>query len=59
MIKLILKGTEKTFTNAVGISILQNNNPKEKFRISICKITEQAVIQNWHETDKQWLCLHD
>jgi hypothetical protein len=59
MIKLIIKGKEKSFTNERGIAILQRDNPDEKFRIAICKETKKKVIQNWHKTDKNWLCLHD
>jgi hypothetical protein len=59
MIKLIVGDKEKNFTNKAGIIILQKSNPDEKFRIALCKQTNKRVIQNWHKTDKEWMCLHD
>ena len=59
MIKLIIKGKEKLVTNKKGLEILRKFNPKEKFRIALCRETGKKVIQNWHETYKNWLCLHD
>ena len=60
MIKLIDEnGKVKNYSNRQGIKILKEKNPKEKFRLAICSHTKRQAIQNWHETDKFWLCLHD
>jgi hypothetical protein len=60
MIKLITKGLKiKSFSNKKGMEILQRDNPTEEFRIAICEHTNKKVVQNWHKTDKFWLCLHD
>jgi len=60
MIKLIDEnGKVKNYSNRQGIKILEETNPKEKFRLAICQHTKRQTIQNWHKTDKNWLCLHD
>jgi hypothetical protein len=55
----IKTGKDTKFSLKEGIKILRIHNPKEKFRIIVCKETNKRVIQNWHEEDKNWLCLHD
>jgi len=60
MIKLIDEyGEVKYYSNRQGIKILRETNRKEKFRLAICPHTKRQIIQNWHKTDKNWLCLHD
>ena len=50
------------------MKILQQSNPKEKFRVAFCKKANEWVVQEWeeegldHDTGKEnigWLCLHN
>ena len=62
MILLVVNGKEKYYPNKEGIKILRKSNPKEKFRIAICKHTKKEVIQMYDPQDLDnsgWLCLHD
>ena len=57
MIKLIVKGKEKLYSNKKGIKILRKGNPHEQFRIAICQHTKKEIIQI--KELKEWVCLHD
>lgn len=59
MIKLIIKGKEKVFSNKKGLERLRKSNPNEIFRLAKCYDTQKFVIQVWHTEDKEWICLHD
>jgi len=56
-ILLVVNGREKYYPNEEGIKILRKSNPKEKFRIAICKDTKEEVVQQ--KDGRSWLCLHD
>jgi hypothetical protein len=66
MIKLMINGQEKLFSNKEGIKRLRKHNPKEFFKIIKCKAINKQVImvRDFGETGefnghKNWLCLHD
>lgn len=56
-ILLVINGKEKYYPNKEGIKILRKDNPKEKFRIAICKDTKEEVVQQ--KDGKNYMCLHD
>ena len=65
MIKLIIKGKEKLFSNKEGIKILRKSNLKEKFKIAKCESTGKMTIMQYEKDYLEsngrpnWLCLHD
>lgn len=65
MIKLVIKGEEKLFSNRKGLEILRKSNPKDKFKIAKCISTEKMVVmcydKGYLESNghPNWLCLHD
>lgn len=56
-ILLVVNGKEKYYPNKEGIKILRKSNPKERFRIAICKDTKEEVVQQ--KDGRSWMCLHD
>ena len=56
-ILLTVNGKEKYYPNKERIKILRKNNPKEKFRIAICKDIKREVMQV--KDSKSWMCLHN
>lgn len=65
MIKLFLNGKDKLVSNKKGIEILRRNNPKDKFKITVCTRTGKKVIMQYEKGYKEsnghpnWFCLHD
>ena len=56
-ILLVINAKEKYYPNKEGIKRLKKSNPREKFRITICKDTKEEVVQV--KDGRSWLCLHD
>lgn len=56
-ILLVVNGKEKYYPNEEGIKILRKSNPKNKFRIAICKDTKREVVQV--KDGRSYMCLHD
>jgi hypothetical protein len=65
MIKLFIERIETSISNKKGLKILQNHNPKEKFKIAKCKSTEKMVVMSYEpgytesNGHPNWMCLHD